>query len=41
MCEATETLTRARFELDLMLGNGVIDIGRMKQILNTTCERHE
>jgi hypothetical protein len=41
VCEATETLTRARYELDLMLGNGVIDIGRLKQILGTTCERHE
>ena len=41
MCEATETLDKARYALDQMVGAGVYDIGRLKQILGTNCERHE
>ena len=40
MCEATETLDRARYALDQMVGTGVYDIGRLKQILGTDC-KHE
>lgn len=35
MCEHNETLQRARYELDIMLGKGLIDIGKLKQLLNT------
>lgn len=41
MCEANETLAKARYALDLMTGTGVYDIGRLKQILNAQCERHQ
>ena len=41
MCEADETLAKARYELANMLGNGVIDLGRLKQLLNTSHERHQ
>jgi len=31
--ESRERLAKARYELDNMVGNGVIDIGRLKQLL--------
>lgn len=34
MCEHNETLQRARHELDLMWGRGVIDYGRLKELLD-------
>jgi hypothetical protein len=41
MCEANETLQKARYALDLMVGTGIYDIGKLKQILGTQCERHK
>jgi hypothetical protein len=38
MCEANETLQKAAFELDIMLGNQRVDFGRLKQLLNQACE---
>lgn len=34
MCEANEQLQQARYELDIMIGKGVLDYGRLKQILS-------
>jgi len=31
--ESRERLAKARYELDNMVGNGVTDIGRLKQLL--------
>jgi len=36
MCEHNETLQRARHELEQMWGRGVIDYGKLKQLLETT-----
>jgi hypothetical protein len=41
MCEANETLQKARYALDLMVGTGVYDIGKLKQILGTQCNHQE
>jgi hypothetical protein len=38
MCEANETLQKARYALDLMVGTGVYDIGKLKQILGQQCQ---
>jgi len=36
--ESRERLQKARYELDNMVGNGVIDLGRLKQLLGTECK---
>lgn len=41
MCEANETLQKARYALDLMTGTGVYDIGKLKQILSQQCDHGE
>lgn len=41
MCEANETLQKARYALDLMDGTRVYDIGRLRQILGQQCEQHQ
>lgn len=41
MCEAAERNTRAVFELEMMAGAWVIDLGRIKQILTGADCRHE
>lgn len=42
MCEADERNTRAVFELEMMAGNWVIDLARIKQILTGTDQcQHE
>jgi hypothetical protein len=38
MCEENETLQRLRYELDLMWGNGVVNIARLKQLAGTDCQ---
>jgi hypothetical protein len=38
MCEANETLNRARYALEVMMGNQVLDLGRLRQILETQCD---
>jgi hypothetical protein len=38
MCEANETLQKARYALDLMVGTGIYDIGKLKHLLNQECE---
>jgi hypothetical protein len=40
MCEANETLNRARYALEVMMGNQVLDLGRLRQILETQCDHH-
>jgi hypothetical protein len=41
MCEANETLQKARYALDLMVGTGVYDIGKLKKLLSQECEHGE
>ena len=41
MCEAAERNTRAIFELEMMAGNWVFDMARLKSILTGTDCRHE
>lgn len=41
MCEHNETLQKARHELDLMWGKGVIDYGRLKELLDTDRNHQE
>jgi len=42
VCEANETLNRARYELELMIGNQHLDYGKLRTILNQPCkEDHE
>jgi hypothetical protein len=41
MCEANETLQKARYALDLMVGTGVYDIGKLKHLLSQECEHGE
>lgn len=38
MCEANETLNRARYALDQMWGRGVIDYPRLKELLENGCD---
>lgn len=38
MCEHHETLQRAAHELEVMRGNGVIDIPKLRNILNQALE---
>lgn len=33
MCEATRQLARARYELSIQRGNGVIDLGKLDRLL--------
>ena len=40
MCEANETLNRARYELEIMIGNQHLDYGKLRTILNQNCQ-HE
>lgn len=40
MCEANETLNRARYALEVMIGNQVLDLGQLRHILNQHCEQH-
>lgn len=41
MCEAQERNTRAVFEIEMMAGSWVIDLGRIKRILTGTDCQHE
>lgn len=41
MCEANETLQKARHALEVMIGNQILDLGRLRQILDTNCPHHE
>ena len=42
MCEATRQLQRAAFELQLMRGNSVIDLGKLERLLTLdNCEHQE
>jgi hypothetical protein len=41
MCEHREQLQKAAFELELMLGTKVLDLGKLRQILNQPCEHGE
>ena len=41
MCEAAERNTRAIFELEMMAGNWVFDMARLKSILTGTDCRHD
>ena len=33
MCEATRQLAKARYELSIQRGNGVIDLGKLDRLL--------
>ena len=41
MCEAQERNTRAVFEIEMMAGKWVIDLGRIKRILTGADCHHE
>ena len=41
MCEAAERNTRAIFALEMMAGNWVIDLAKLKSILTGTDCQHE
>ena len=41
MCEHHEQLQRAAHELEVMRGNGVIDIPRLKKLLNQALNHEE
>jgi hypothetical protein len=41
MCEANETLQKARYALDLMVGTGIYDIGKLRHLLGANCENHQ
>lgn len=40
MCEHSEQLQRVSHEFDLMRGNGIIDLQRLRQLLNQALQ-HE
>lgn len=42
MCEATRQLAKARYELRIQRGNGVIDLGRLDKLLTLElCDEHQ